>query len=88
MKRTKKLLALVMAMVMAFSLMAVTAAAADAEEHEHECAACCEDDGIMPAGVVTICPWCGGMAEASTTPNNRGEYHFVCISGCGRSGWF
>ena len=39
MKRSKKLLALVLVMIMAFSLMAVTAAAYDAG-HEHDCAVC------------------------------------------------
>ena len=85
MKRTKKLLALVMAMVMAFSLMAVTAAAADAEEHEHKCAACCEDDGIMPAGTMGYCPYCGGVAEYVMKPGS-GTIHFTCFGECGRSG--
>ena len=88
MKHTKKLLALVLAMLMAFSLLAVTAAAADAEEHEHTCAACCEDEGIMPIGEAGFCPYCGWPAEYSRKPEN-GKYHFVCLNptSCGRSGW-
>lgn len=88
MKRTKKMLALVLAMVMAFSLLAVTAAAYGAEEHEHECAACSEDEGVMPLGPVgpqgPPCPVCGGTTEWRTTGidnngNLTGEY--VCVSG-------
>ena len=45
MKRTKKLLALVLAMMMAFSIMAVTAAA-----HGDE------DEGVMPLGLEVQCP--------------------------------
>ena len=63
MKRSKKLLALVLVMIMAFSLMAVTAAAYDAG-HEHDCAVCSEDEGIMPLGPVgpqgPPCVVCGG----------------------------
>ena len=85
MKRTKKLLALVLAMLMAFSLMAVTAAAADAEEHEHTCAACCEDEGIMPVVTYGFCPYCGGPAEYRPVPNSD-LLHFTCFGECGRSG--
>ena len=45
MKRTKRLLALVLAMMMAFSMMAIPAAA--------------HGEAVSPAGVVTRCPECG-----------------------------
>ena len=69
MKRTKRLLALVLAMMMALSIMAVTAAAYDAEEHNHECAACCEDEGIMPLGITRRCtePGCSGTVSRYST---------------------
>ena len=62
MKRSKKLLSLVMAMLMAFSLMAMTVSAYDGG-HEHDCAVCSEE-GIEPRGPVgpitnKRCPKCG-----------------------------
>ena len=64
MKKSRKLLALVLAMIMAFSLMAVTASAYDAG-HEHDCAVCSEE-GIEPkgsTGPVTTkqCAICGSL---------------------------
>lgn len=82
MKRTKKMLALVLAMVMAFSLLAVTAAAYGAEEHEHECAACSEDEGVMPRGAVRPCTRenCDGTMELVNRRDNSGNIYkaFVC----------
>ena len=54
MKRTKKLLALVLAMMMAFSIMAVTAAAHG-------------DEGVMPLYDVARCS-CGGTVTRTSTP--------------------
>lgn len=91
MKKTKKLLALVLAMVMAFSLMAVTAAAYGAEEHEHECVVCCEDEGVMPLGPVgpdPLGPPCvicgGGTVWTLLRYDNAGlpVYGYVCSRGC------
>ena len=63
MKKSRKLLAFVLAMLLAFSLMAVTAAAYDAG-HEHDCTVCSEDEGIMPLGPLgPPCPKCGGPTE-------------------------
>ena len=47
MKKSRKLLALVLAMMMTFSLMSMSAAAYG-EEHEHDCAVCSEDEVIQP----------------------------------------
>lgn len=85
MKKTKRLLALVLAMMMAFAIMAVTASAYDAEEHSHECAACCEDEGIMPLYVALKCPRCNGAAELIEVPALGGgtTQKLVCLNGCG-----
>lgn len=89
MKKTKKMLALVLAMVMAFAMMAVTASAFDAEEHNHECAACCEDEGIMPLGPVgpagPPCIVCGAPTERVSTTDLSGQiyYYYRCTAGCG-----
>lgn len=56
MKKTKKLLALVLAMMMAFSLMAVTAAAYGADEHEHTHV--CSEETIQPRIPAMRCPVC------------------------------
>ncbi len=69
MKRSKKLLSLVMAMLMAFSLMAVTAAAYDAG-HEHDCAVCSEEgkqtrDRWGPFDYTQTCVRCGGFLALS-----------------------
>ena len=81
MKRSKKLLSLVMGMLLAFSLMAVTAAAYDAG-HEHDCAMCCEE-GIEPYIFVKQCPECGGSAVEETRNNALGQRmsRFVCACG-------
>ncbi len=71
MKRTKKLLALVLAMVMAFSLMAVTAAAYGAEEHEHTHV--CSEETIQPRLPAVRCPKCGTVMDAWLGPNAAGE---------------
>lgn len=78
MKRTKKLLALVLAMVMAFSLMAVTAAAAGTEEHEHVCSA----ETIQPRKPWATCSYCGeAMTETQNGTDNEGRYIiFVCYN--------
>lgn len=60
MKRSKKLLSLVMAMLMAFSLMAVTAAAYG-EGHEHDCAVCSEEEIARKPAM--WCPQCGASAS-------------------------
>lgn len=85
MKKTKKMLALVLALVMAFAMMAVTASAFDAEEHNHECAACCADEGVMPLYVALKCPLCNGVAEMMEYPDGKGGtiQKLVCLSGCG-----
>ena len=72
MKRTKKLLALVMAMVMAFSLMAVTAAAYGAEEHTHA-------ETVEPKGVAMQCEYCGrGMLQVNS--GNPATLAFKCTN--------
>ncbi|MBD5170329.1 MAG: hypothetical protein HDT20_09490 [Oscillibacter sp.] len=80
MKRTKKLLALVMAMVMAFSCMTMPAMA-----HGHE------DDGIMPLVERIRCPQCGGGAEYQEKHDVQGDWaRIVCLNyGCYYdSNWF
>ncbi len=73
MKRSKKLLSLVMAMLLAFSLMAVTAAAYDAG-HEHDCAVCSEE-GIQPRIPAKTCYSC----QVEMTYVREGDkYKFVC----------
>ncbi len=56
MKKTRKLLALVLAMMMAFSCMAMPAMAAGDE-----------GEGIMPRKPVYTCAECGGYAEMRTS---------------------
>ena len=73
MKKSRKLLTLVLAMIMAFSLMAVTAAAYDAG-HEHDCAVCSEE-GIQPRIPAKICYSC----QVEMTYVHEGDkYKFVC----------
>lgn len=55
MKKTRKLLALVLAMLMALSCMAVPAMAHEDEEE------------IMPLGEVIRCQKCGGVADVTRT---------------------
>lgn len=76
MKKTKKMLALVLAMVMAFAMLAVTASAYDVEEHDHECAACCEDEGIMLLGEVVPCPKpnCNGVCDTTRYHEDTNQY--------------
>ena len=79
MKRTKKLLALVLAMMMAFSIMAVTAAAYDKEDaHEHTAAY--GDEGIMPIPVELTCK-CGQMSR-ETMKDEAGRIYerFACYN--------
>ena len=77
MKRSKKLLAVVLAMVMAFSLMAVTAAAYDAG-HEHDCAVCSEE-GIQPRRPTKICGKCQvEMTYIEIGSSGHREYYFEC----------
>ncbi len=77
MKRSKKLLAVVLAMVMALSLMAVTAAAYDAG-HEHDCAVCSEE-GIQPRRPAKICGKCQvEMTYIEIGPSSHTEYYFEC----------
>ena len=85
MKKTKRMLALVLAMMMAFAIMAVTASAYEAEEHSHECAACSEDEGVMPLYVALKCPRCNGAAELIEYPDGNGGTikKLVCLNGCG-----
>jgi|GluameStandDraft_1065615.scaffolds.fasta_scaffold04631_7 hypothetical protein len=60
MKKSRKLLALVLAMMMTFSLMSMSAAAYG-EEHEHDCAVCSEDEVIQPRRPSAMCSYCGTM---------------------------
>lgn len=81
MKKTRKLLALVLAMVMAFSCMVMPAMA-----HDHD------DEGIMPMIERTICSRCGGAAEfhERTLSNGQIQTRVVCLNWtvCGYdSGW-
>ena len=55
MKRTKKLLVLVLAMMMAFTALVLPAAAHG-------------DEGIMLLGEVIKCPDCSGIADVTSTP--------------------
>lgn len=83
MKRSKKLLAVVLAMVMAFSLMAVTVAAYDAG-HEHDCAVCSEE-GIQPRIPAMWCYSCSqemGLDKMVSVGNGTYHLYFKC-SGCG-----
>lgn len=80
MKKTKKLLAMVLAMMMALSCMAMPAAAAHDDGHDHDCAVCSED-GIQPRVVVIPCPNCGGSATLCKDPITQEQY-FKC-----RCGW-
>ena len=78
MKKSRKLLALVMAMMMAFSLMAMASAAYE-EEHVHD-ETCCEAT-VQPRNQVIPCPQCGGSCRVwvTVTDNLR---HFDCVN-CG-----
>lgn len=78
MKKSRKLLALVLAMMMAFSLMS-TASAAYEEEHVHD-ETCCETT-VQPRNQVIWCPKCGASARTWVTTHDNKE-HFDC-SGCG-----
>ena len=83
MKKTKKLLALVLALVMAFSLMAVTAAAYGAEEHNHDGA--CSVETIQPRKPGGFCPNCLGPASyyvSGRTEGDRPIYVYDCPN-CG-----
>ena len=77
MKRSKKLLALVLALMLSFSCMAMPAMA-----HSHD------DGGIMPVYEVGTCPWCGGVARYQS-PDKYGRVWVMCLEGdlCGRCGW-
>ena len=80
MKKSRKLLALVMAMMMAFSLMAMASAAYE-EEHVHD-ETCCEAT-VQPRNQVIWCPRCGASARTWVTTNGGvSTEHFDC-SGCG-----
>ena len=79
MKKSRKLLALVLAMMMAFSLMA-TASAASEEEHVHD-GTCCEAT-VQPRTQVIPCPKCGGTCRVWVTI--KGVQHYDCLS-CGQS---
>ena len=80
MKKSRKLLALVLAMMMAFSLMA-TASAAYEEEHVHD-GTCCETT-VQPRNQVIWCPKCGASARTwVTTVDGVDTEHFDCIC-CG-----
>ncbi len=81
MKKSRKLLALVLAMIMAFSLMAVTAAAYDAG-HEHDCAVCSEE-GIQPRVPAMWCYTCSQEMELDRrVPAGEGKYllYYECSS--------
>ena len=88
MKKTKKLLALVLALVMAFSLMAVTAAAYGAEEHDHDGA--CSVETIQPRKPGYYCPKCMGPANCRNTGRTNKEgydiYKYECPT-CGTFDW-
>ena len=56
MKKTKKLLALVLAMVMAFAMLAIPAAAQEVEEHDH--AAVCATEGAIARKPAMDCYIC------------------------------
>lgn len=71
MKRTKRMLALVLAMMMAFAMLAIPAAA-----HGDE------DEGIMPLYEVGICPYC----NESKTVVNRDHYTHTYATTCKNSG--
>lgn len=81
MKKSRKLLALVLAMMMAFSLMSMTAAAYE-EEHVHD-ETCCEAT-VQPRTQVIWCPRCGGSCRVWTTTDKFGNivYHYDCVN-CG-----
>ena len=79
MKKSRKLLALVLAMMMAFSLMA-TASAAYEEEHVHD-GTCCEAT-VQPRTQVIPCPRCGGTCRVWVTSDGLRNYD--CLS-CGQS---
>jgi hypothetical protein len=75
MKKSRKLLALVLAMMMAFSMS--TASAAYEEEHVHD-ETCCEAT-VQPRNQVIWCPRCGASARVWTVGNTE----FFDCSGCG-----
>ena len=84
MKRSKRLLSLVMGMLLAFSLMAVTAAAYDAG-HEHDCAVYSEE-GIQPRLPARLCYSCMKEMDSDARWNANGklEMRFWCTP-CGIS---
>lgn len=69
MKKTRRLLALVLAMMMALGCMAMPAMAA--HEDDHDCAVC-SAEGIEPRVRVTTCPECGAAAYMYTAPDGHG----------------
>ena len=72
MKKTRKLLALVLALMMAFSCMAMPAMA-----HGDE------DEGIMPLGEVGTCPYCGKTGRV-TRENYTHTYYTTCTKASSR----
>ncbi len=73
MKKTKKLLALVLAMVMAFAMLAIPAAAQEVEEHDH--AAVCATEGAIARIPAMDCWKCG---IPMTYVEKNGYYQLIC----------
>ncbi len=83
MKKTKKMLALLLALVMAFAMMAVTASAFDAEDGHVHTEACSEEGSVqrrLPAG---ICPVCG--MRGTYIPTDYGTYKTYYYTECGHT---
>ncbi len=81
MKKTKKLLALVLAMVMAFAMLAIPAAAQEVEEHDH--AAVCATEGAIARIPAMDCYKCHApMVYTVNDETPPTMYKMVCPNGC------
>lgn len=80
MKRTKKLLALVLTLAMAFSMMAVTAAAYDGQ-HAHD-GACCEEMVQPRKPAAPVCPYCNTVTTQTKTEVDPDGVHTIFYYTC------
>lgn len=82
MKKTRRLLALVLAMMMALGCMAIPAMAA--HEDDHDCAVCSEE-GIEPRVLAITCPDCQGTAYQRQRYDEKGN--LIKWMECPDCGW-
>lgn len=78
MKKTKRMLALVLAMMMAFAIMAMTASAYEAEDGHVHTEACSEEGSVQrrpPAGRCPICGVWGTYDRIEINGVKKDHYH-------------